>query len=86
MAWDIVLVLLWLGDLEHIALPHAGGHHHLETDSPLSPLGLEASLQGPPSHLQGDATPTGDQGIQGGSSPKVGSEALKGKGFPSLLQ
>lgn len=49
VAWDVVLVLLWLGGLEHIALPHAGGHRHLEGDGQWSPPALEASLQDMPS-------------------------------------
>lgn len=33
VAWDVVLILLWLGGLKHIALSHPGGHHHLRADS-----------------------------------------------------
>lgn len=57
VARDVILVLLWLGGLEHIALPHAGGYHHLGADGRLSPPALEASLQGLLSGPQGDSTP-----------------------------
>lgn len=77
VAWDVVLVLLWLGGLKHVALPHAGGHHHLGADSWLSPLALEARLRGPPSGPRGDSTPLGggwDTKAASGGSPRVGPE------------
>lgn len=79
MARDVVLVLLGRGGLEHVALPHAGGHHHLRADGRQSPPALEAGLHDP----QGAAATRGEQDTHNG--PGAGGVRVpRGPGLSSV--